>query len=41
MKVWEARQLEKGYLTWREYMEAVKEDWKLYKIVRKREKIVA
>ena len=26
MKVWEQRQLEKGYLTWQEYMEAVEED---------------
>jgi len=26
MKVWQQRQLEKGYLTWQEYMEAVEED---------------
>lgn len=26
MKLWERRQANKGYLTWSEYMEAVKED---------------
>ena len=26
LKPWERQQLEKGYLTWQEYLEAVKED---------------
>ena len=26
MKTWERKQKDKGYLTWREYLEAIKED---------------
>ena len=26
MKIWERKQKDKGYLTWQEYLEAIKED---------------